>query len=180
MKTLAKWTVEDYHQMIAAGILCDRQVELLDGEIIEMSPEGPPHKFYAETLSDYLRSRLINKALIREAGPITLADSEPEPDIAVIQLPRERYRDRHPSSEDIFWLVEISDSSLTKDLELKRQIYAAAGIPEYWVIDLRGKQLTVFRSPEQGDYSFKREVRQGSLTSLAFPGVEVSVDQLLA
>ena len=111
MKTLASWSVEDYHRMIKAGILGDRRVELLEGEIVEMSPEGPTHAFYGEEIADYLRSCLGEKALVREARPITLSDSEPEPDIAVVKPPRIRYRDRHPGPDDILLLIEISQST---------------------------------------------------------------------
>lgn len=180
MKILAKWTVEDYHQMIEAGILQNRSVELLAGEIVEMSPEGPSHTFYGEELADYLRVRLAGKALIREARPITLADSEPEPDIAVVKSPRERYRFSHPKPDDIFWLIEISDSSLAKDLQIKQRIYALAGIEDYWTLDLRKKQLIVFRSPEETEYLSKQIMSQGTVSPLAFPEVEVSVERLFA
>jgi Uma2 family endonuclease len=180
MKTLAQWTVEDYHRMIAAGILCDRSVELLAGEIVEMAPEGPIHAFYGETLADYLRSCLRNRALVREARPIALVDSEPEPDISVVQLPRERYRDRHPNPDDIFWLIEVSDSSLKKDLETKQPIYAEAGIQEYWVIDLQNRQLIVFRSPHNGEYASKQELRQGDVSPQAFPDIVVGIASLLS
>ncbi|MFN6572592.1 hypothetical protein A6770_03635 [Nostoc minutum NIES-26] len=180
MKTLAKWTIEDYHRMIEAGILCDRQVELLNGEIVELTPEGPSHTFYGEELADYLRSCLTGQALIREARPITLADSEPEPDIAIVKPPRENYRDRHPDPEDIFWVIEVSESSLKKDLELKKQIYATANIQEYWLINLKSKQLIVFRSPTGTDYLSRQDISQGYIAPLTFPTVQVLVERLLA
>jgi Uma2 family endonuclease len=179
MKTLAKWTIEEYHQMIEAGILQNRRVELLAGEIIEMPPEGPLHAFYGEEFADYLRNRLAAKALIREARPITLTNSEPEPDIAVVQPPRDNYRNRHPYPEDIFLVIEVSHSTLAKDLEIKRKTYAQAGIIEYWIIDVQNKQLIVFRYPNNDDYSFKQEIKQGNIAMLAFPEVEVTVDRLL-
>lgn len=166
--------------MIAAGILQNRTCELLAGEIVEMAPEGPSHNFYGEELADYLRSCLSGKALVREARPITLSDSEPEPDIAIVKLPRERYRDRHPAPDDIFWLIKVSDSSLAKDLDLKKQIYASAGIQEYWIVDLQSKKLIVLRNPTEADYSSRQDIVQGVIGPLAFPEVEVSVEQLLA
>jgi len=178
MKILTKWAVEDYHQMIEAGILQNRAVELLAGEIVEMSPEKPSHTFYGEELADYLRVSLTGKALIREARPITLANSEPEPDIAVVKSPRERYRFCHPQPEDIFWLIEISDSTLAKDLQLKSTIYAAAGIEEYWILNLQKKQLIVFRSPQGREYLSQQIITQGTVSPLAFPEVEVSVERL--
>ncbi len=180
MKTLAKWTVDDYHRMIEAGILNNRRVELLEGEILEMTPEGPLHKYYEQELADYLRSCLLGKALIREAAPITLVNSEPEPDISVVKLPRENYRTRHPGVDDIFWVIEVSDSTLTKDLDIKRKMYAAVGIQEYWIIDVKNKLLIVLRLPQNGDYLFKQDICQGNIQPLAFPNINVSVDKLFA
>lgn len=128
METLAKWTVEDYHRMIASGILDDRRVELLAEEIHEMTPEAPIHAFCGGSLADYFRTCLNRQALVREARPITLETSEPEPDIAIVRGSWSDYRERHPGSDDIYLVVEISNSSLTKDLEQKQPIYAAAGI----------------------------------------------------
>jgi len=100
--------------MIAAGILDDRHVELLNGEIVEMTPEGVPHASLSSDAADYLRSLLAGMAKIREAKPVTLPpnDSEPEPDIAIVELPSSIYHAHHPYPENIFWLIEYSDSSL--------------------------------------------------------------------
>ncbi len=87
MKTLAKWSVDDYHRMVEAGILRDRRVELLVGEIVEMSPETPIHYTTAKRGAKYLEQLLSGKADVRLNGPITLSDSEPEPDIAIVRLP---------------------------------------------------------------------------------------------
>ncbi len=176
--TVARWSIEDYHRMIEAGILSDRKVELLDGYILEMSPEGPLHRSTGEQLANYLRQRLSNKAWIREVGPITLQNSEPEPDIAVVELPRSRYRNRHPYPEDIFWLIEISNSTLTKDLTEKKQIYAVAGIPEYWVVAIKNREVYVFRQPVNGDYQYQEKFTTGSLTPLSFPEIAISLDSL--
>lgn len=116
----AKWTIEDYHRMIAAGILANRQVELLNGEIIEMAPEGTPHAAYSQEAGDYLRSILGHRAKVREAKPITLLNSasEPEPDIAIVAPhPIEVYLQHHSYPDAIFWLIEFSDSMLLLELE---------------------------------------------------------------
>lgn len=155
MLTRIKWSIEDYHRMIAAGILDDRQVELLAGEIVEIIPEGPLHASRIRKVANYLRSLLNGVVLVSEAHLVTLFDSEPEPDIAIVQLPESQYDDRHPNFEDIYWLIEISDSSVTKDLEEKKKTYAAASINEYWVINLNSNLLTVFRQPQAGEYTFK-------------------------
>jgi Uma2 family endonuclease len=180
MITLAKWSVEDYHRMIAAGILRDRRVELLAGDIVEMSPEGPLHASRIRKVANYLRSLLGDLALVSEAHPITLSESEPEPDVAIVRLPESRYDERHPGSEDIFWLIEIADTTLAKDLKQKKQSYAAAGIEEYWVMDVNANLLTVFRQPQKTDYTIKQEMRQGELAPLAFPNIVVSVNRLFS
>lgn len=179
MKSLVKWTVDDYHKMIEAGILCDRRVELLEGDIVEMSPEGPLHYFLSDEGADYLKELLKGKAEVRLDGPITLANSEPEPDIVVVKPPKSRYRDRHPRADDIFWIIEVSNSTLLKDLNEKKQVYAAAEIQEYWVLDLQKEKLIVFRQPEGSEYLVKIEVTQGTICPLAFSNVEVSVTKLL-
>ena len=134
----AKWTTDEYHSMVAAGILCDRQVELLKGEIIEMSPEREPHAYCSDEAGEYLSRVLGDRAKIRHAKPITLPNnSEPEPDIAIVQRRGREYREHHPYPENVLWLIEYANSSLEKDLEIKPKIYAEAGIPEYWVVNLK-------------------------------------------
>jgi Uma2 family endonuclease len=178
MKTLAKCSLEDYHQMIEAGILRDRRWELLDGKIFEMSPETPLHYTTAKRGVKYLEDLLSSKADVRFNGPITLSDSEPEPDIAIVRLPESSYNDRHPGSQDIFWIIEIAKTSLKKDLEIKLAIYATAGIEEYWVLDLATKQVIVFRNPQGSQYLEEFRVVQGATTPLAFPDILVSVERL--
>ncbi|MEB3212551.1 MAG: Uma2 family endonuclease [Leptolyngbyaceae bacterium] len=180
MKTLAKWSVEDYHHMIEAGILHGRSVELLAGEIVEMSPETPIHYTTAKRGAKYLEELLSDKADVRFNGPITLADSEPEPDIAVVRLPESAYNDRHPNPQDIFWIVEVAKTSLKKDVEVKAAIYAMAAIQEYWVLDLSAKQISVFRNPQGDKYIEKYAIAEGTITSLTFPDVVVSVKRLLS
>jgi Uma2 family endonuclease len=108
--TIAKWTIEQYHKLVNAGMLTDRRVELLAGDIVEMSPEGMPHAVYCGDAADYLKQLLGNRVKVREAHPITLPNnSEPEPDIAVVMPSPSRYLDHHPYPEDIFWLVEYAD-----------------------------------------------------------------------
>ncbi|WP_427156999.1 Uma2 family endonuclease [Aliinostoc sp. HNIBRCY26] len=179
MKTLAKWSVDDYHRMIAAGILCDRRVELLAGEIVEMSPETPIHYNSAKRGAKYLEELLIGLADVRFNGPITLSDSEPEPDIAIVRSPESAYNERHPQPQDIFWVIEVAKTSLKKDLELKSAIYAHANIPEYWVLNLSTKQIIVFREPQNGHYTSVKTIAEGNITPLAFSDIQVSVARLV-
>jgi Uma2 family endonuclease len=179
--TTMKWTIEDYHRLIEAGILDDRHVELINGEIVEMVPEGIPHAGLGNAGGNYLRSLLGDRAIIREGHPVTLPnDSEPEPDLAIVQpLTKVYCSDHHPYVENIFWLVEYSESSLLKDTELKRKAYAAAGIREYWVVNLKNRELIVYRDPVQGDYQSEVRLTDGDIYPLAFPTIAVSVKYLL-
>lgn len=178
--TLAKWTVEDYHQMIDAGILAERRLELIAGKIVEMTPEKPLHRRVTVKLADYLREKLRGRAVIFEAHPITLFDSEPEPDITLVQLPLERYDARHPYPEDIYLLIEISDTTLKNDLETKQKIYAFAGIQEYWVVDIQGSQIKVFRQPEENRYLKEFNFSQGEIVPTAFPDVAIESERILS
>jgi Uma2 family endonuclease len=177
----AKWSLQDYHQMIETGLLDERQVELICGEIIEMSPEGAPHSAYCSEIGEYLRRVLGSRAKIREAHPITLPDnSEPEPDIAVVKNRSTLYRDQHPQPEDIFWLIEVANSTLAKDLGIKKDTYAQAGIEEYWVLNLQDLVLVVFSDLTDSAYRSTTSFTNGIITPLAFPDISIDVQQLLA
>jgi Uma2 family endonuclease len=143
-----------------------------------MAPEGPLHSYTNRTSVDYLRKMLHNLALVIESHPITLSTSEPEPDIAIVRSPQERYQERHPQADDIFWLVEIANSIQAYDLNDKKQIYAQAGIPEYWVADLTKRQLWVFRTPNNGDYCLQQTYSGGIIHSQAFPAIKLSVSEM--
>ena len=175
----AKWSIEDYHCMIAANILKNRHVELLDGEIIQMSPEGPLHRKTTDSVADYLRSLFPGRAKIYEAHPVTLPDSEPEPDIAIVKLPTSLYDTRHPEPQDIYLLIEIADTTLNIDLERKQFTYARASIREYWVVNVDAQQLIVFRQPSGGRYQIRQTLEAGTLYPLAFPEIEVSAKKII-
>ncbi|MEO1093520.1 MAG: Uma2 family endonuclease [Cyanobacteria bacterium J06638_28] len=180
MATLAKWSVADYHGMVEAGILQERRVELLAGDVVEMSPETPLHYATAKRGARYLEALLQDKADVRFNGPITLADSEPEPDIAIVHLPETNYLKRHPLPQDIFWIIEVANTSLKKDLEVKPAIYATASIPEYWVINLVTPGITVFRHPQADHYTEEQHYEAGAIQPLAFADIAVSVNRLIA
>jgi Uma2 family endonuclease len=166
--------------MIEAGILAGRAVELLHGEIVDMPPEGEPHACYSSLGAEYLRGLLTNLAVIREAKPITLPnqDSEPQPDLAIVQPPLGRYLDHHPTVAEIFWVVEYSQATLSKDLGEKKATYAAAGIPEYWVVNLQERKLHVFRQPNGQTYQTETTNRDGVVVPLAFPAISVDLQRL--
>ena len=180
MTASVKWSIDEYHLMIKSGVLNNRSVELLEGEIIEVSPESPLHRFTNDSIAEYLRKQLQGRAKVFEAHPITLDNSEPEPDISIVRLPNTNYLDRHPYSEDIYWSIEVSSTTLQDDLNLKKKIYAKAGINEYWVVDLKNTKLIVFREPSGNDYKIKDTFNRGVIAPLAFPNIEMFVDNLLA
>jgi Uma2 family endonuclease len=179
--TTAKWTLDDYHRMIETGILDGRPVELLNGEIIEMSPEGESHASASAEAGEYLMRLLGERAQVRQAKPITLptVSSEPEPDLAIVARLGREYRHHHPYPENVFWVVEYSNTSLSKDLDEKKQLYAVASIQEYWVVNLQDMTVIVFRHPVNGTYQCEQTLRQGGIIPLVFPDLTVSVNQLL-
>ena len=175
----AKWTTEEYHRMIAAGVLRDRKVELLKGEIVEMPPEGEPHAYCSDKAGEYPKL-LSERAKIRHAKLITLPNnSEPEPDLVIVERLGREYREHHPYPENIFWLIEYANTSLEKDLDIKNKIYAEAGIPEYWVVNLKQLHLVVFREPLDGDYATKFTLSTGTIQPLVFPDIAVAIKNIL-
>jgi len=177
--TTYKWSVEEYHLMIESGLLTDKSVELLNGEIIEMSPEREEHSYTNDDVAELLRNKLKGLAKIRESHPITLDNSEPEPDIAVVRLPKTIYTQHHPYSQDIYWLIEISNKTLSKDLTEKVITYAGNSIPEYWVIDLVNKKLIIHTNPQGDKYAQVKEYSSGIVSPIAFPQITIALNQLL-
>jgi Uma2 family endonuclease len=177
--TTAKWTIEEYHRLVETGILADRRVELLAGIIVEMPPDGIPHAVYCTESATYFRNLLGDRAKVREGHPITLPnDSEPEPDIAIVRTPNRQYLTHHPYPADIFWLIEYADSTLRKDLNEKKRVYAAAGIQEYWVVNLQASELVVFRDLKIDTYRAETILTTGNMSPLSFPDVQIDVSKL--
>ncbi len=134
--------------MIQLGILTDDDpVELLEGWLIYKTPKNPPHRIATKLTRDALDRILPSGWYVDSQEPITLEDSEPEPDVIVVQGKTRDYVDRHPSAQDIALIVEISDSTLERDRTLKQRLYARAGIPVYWILDLRESTIEVYSQP---------------------------------
>ena len=174
-----KWSIDKWHELVDSGVLEGQKVELLEADIVEMSPEGVEHSFTNESIVIYLRNKLSRLAHVRESHPITLDNSEPEPDIAIVRLPLTIYRTHHPYAEDIYWLIEVSQRTLKKDLEQKVTTYARNGISEYWVIDLKNKKLIIHTQPSKDKYLQIVEYQSGTVTPQAFADIEIAVDKLL-
>ena len=166
----------EYDALVHAGAFEDERVELLYGVIVPMAPQDPAHSEPVTLVHEALMIALLGRARVRVQCPFAASDdSEPEPDVAVV-APRS-YRDEHPSSA---WLiVEVANSSHKRD-RLKADLYAAANIPEYWLVDVPRRVVEVRTSPEGGLYTGLRTARLGeSITLVAFPDVSLPVSDIL-
>ena len=185
MRTETKklFTVDDYYKMVDAGILTeDDRVELIEGEIIQMSSMGSPHAAVITHVNDVFVPLFQGKALLRPQLPLRLNEfNEPEPDIVLLEPRRDFYSSGHPGPADVFLVIEIADSSLRYDRGVKLPIYAATRVPEVWIADLQGAELLVFRDPSRRRYTTHLKFRRGeSVSCLAFPDIRIAVDDLLA
>lgn len=158
--------------MIETGILTENdRVELLDGWILEVSPIGPPHATCVALVVAGLREALSTGWHVWQQSPITLRMSEPEPDILIARGHIRDYVTRHPSGSDIALVVEVADSSLEFDRNLKRLLYAAAGIPEYWIVNLIDRKLETYRNPlAGGDYQRPEVVDEDGTVPFSIEG----------
>ena len=147
-------TVDDFANMCAAGILtADDRVELIDGELVEMPPMGPEHAGIVNELANVLPARLGETASLRVQSSVQLTRyTQPEPDLAVVGRDPRLYLQRHPQPSDILIAIEVADSSLSYDREEKMPRYAAAGVPEAWLVDVKAKTITVYTEPRAAGY----------------------------
>ncbi len=172
----------DYYRMAETGIIGpEDRVELLDGEIYQMSPIGSPHSGIVGKLDRLFQSRIGARAICRVQQPLILDDrSEPEPDFVVARSRADEYCDEHPRPADVLLLVEVSDTSSRLDLGRKRALYARAGIAEYWVLDLVRRTAVVNRDPRGDVYASVQEYGAADkIAPLAFPDIEVALKPLL-
>ncbi len=177
-----KFTVEQYHQMAASGILTERdRVELIEGEIVQMSPTGRKHAVCVDRLNRVFVQTLPEAVTLRVQSCVRLSDnSEPEPDFAVLQGQPGDYLVGHPRPKDVIALVEVSDSTIQYDRETKAPLYAREGIQELWIVDLNELAIEVYRSPSSTIYQNLQTFQRGeSLAFQAFPDMLFEVERLL-
>jgi hypothetical protein len=171
-------TVDQYHQMIQAAILSENdRVELLDGWIVPKMPHDPTHDGAIDKSHDAILDVLPPGWRIRTQEAITTADSEPEPDLAVVPRPADRFVRRHPTPADIALLIEISDSTLDFDRNSKGPSYARAGMVIYWIVNLVNRQVEVYTDPTGPDaaprYRNRQDYPLGESVPVVINGVEV-------
>lgn len=176
-------TVADYHRMGEAGILGEQdRVELLEGQLIAMSPIGPRHAFVVDMLNHLLGQVIRGRAWLRCQQPVTLDDgSEPQPDVVLVPTPAPGFPKAHPRPEEVLLLCEVADSSRGFDLGAKRAIYAGAGIREFWLVDLIEDCVIVCRDPANGGYLTERRIEpSGMLEVEALLGVAIPAAPLFS
>jgi Uma2 family endonuclease len=176
------FTVDDYYRMAEAGILKpEDRVELIEGEIVEMSPIGNRHAGCVNRATDLFTFLFRGKAIVTVQNPARLNKyNEPQPDLILAKPRADYYASKHPTGEDIFLMVEIADTTLRKDRNIKLPIYARLGVPEVWIGDLQHDQLLVFRDAEGGSYKTSLTLHRGESVSVAaFPKISFKVEDLL-
>lgn len=176
------FTVEEYYRMAETGILtAEDRVELVNGEIIAMSPVGPKHASIVNRLTRLLNRLLAERAILSVQNPIHLNQySEPEPDLALLQERGDFYENAHPEPEDVLLVIEIADSSIEYDSAVKAKLYAQAGIAELWIIDVSARVITFYSQPSADGYA-QKDVKSDEDTMViqAFPDIELSVREIL-
>lgn len=175
--TPKRFTIDEYHRLIELGFLTEgARIELIRGELIQMTAKGTPHTVCSSILCRQLDRLLGDRVVIRGQDPITLANnSEPEPDVVIARGRDEDYLAHHPYAEDILLVIEISDSTLSYDQTTKLKLYAEAGILDYWIVNLNARQLERYNQPyqnAQGEFNYLSKQISLPNQSVAIPGFE--------
>jgi Uma2 family endonuclease len=177
------FTVDEYHRMAQAGILReDDRLELIDGEIIQMSPIGYRHAVCVNRTTTLFIEAFGRRAVVGPGNPLRLsAWTEPQPDLVVFKQRTDFYAKKRPQTADVLLVVEVSDTTLSYDRKTKLPQYAAAGISEVWIGDLKNNLLHVYRDPVGNTYQTVLVLHPGeSVSTLSFPETEFRVDELLS
>ena len=171
---LRRFSVPEYHKMIESGILGpDDRVELLEGWIVNKKSQNPPHRSSISRVIRQLAKVLPIDWTMSVQGPITLTDSEPEPDITLARGAEEIYDDRHPEPDDIGVLIEVGDSSVLSDRRYKGKLYAKEKVAEFWLIDLVTRKIEVYTKPRGGKYQKFVAYSEKQTVPLILDGVKV-------
>ena len=177
-----KFTVDEYYRMADAGILGERErVELIDGDVVTMSPIGPRHSACVDRANQVLVLTVGPHAVVRPGNPVRLDQfNEPQPDLTLLRPKPDFYASGHPGPDDVLLVVEIADSSLRYDRDVKARLYAEWGVAEYWLVDLKANVLWVYSSPDGGTYQrVERRDRGQSIAPQRLPACVVPVDAFM-
>ena len=160
--------VDEYYRMAEVGILTEHdQVELIHGEIIKKSPIGSKHAAVVDRINNLLKMHLSDQLIIRVQNPVKINDlNEPEPDISLLRFKDDYYAEKHPEPKDILLVIEVSDTTFSYDKEVKLPLYAAAGIPEFWLINIDKQEIEVHRNPADDVYKNISLHRKGDTLDL--------------
>ena len=177
-----RFTVDDYHRMAETGILReDSRVELIEGEIVDMSPIGRKHQACVDRLAARLIRNLGEKAIVRVQGGVRLSQfSEPQPDLALLGWHDDYYAGADAGPEDVLLIVEVAETTLSYDRRRKVPLYARVGIPEVWLVDLSGERLTIYHEAGTRGYGPVFDVQgDARLNPQAFPEFLLTANQVL-
>ncbi|OCQ90722.1 hypothetical protein BCD67_03115 [Oscillatoriales cyanobacterium USR001] len=180
--TRKKFTVEEYHKLGEVGILgLDDRTELIDGDIIFMSPMGTRHASCIDRLLEIFFLGLGKRATITSQTPIRLNGRlEPQPDLSILKRREGSYRESPPQSQDIYLLIEVADTTIDNDRNVKSVLYGKAGIIELWIVDIEADLIEVYRNPSINGYESVQQFRRGeSISPIAFPDLVIGVDAIL-
>ncbi len=167
--------------MAETGILTeDDRVELINGEIIAMSPINSPHASVVDRISNFLKEEIGKSVIVRVQSPLLLSDlSEPEPDVMLLKPKDDFYASAHPQPEDVYLLIEVADSSVRIDREVKLPVYAATGVPEVWIVNLSDRQVEVYRTLINKQYQTKEVAKGNEVIMVAHFNLSVAAHDLL-
>lgn len=177
-----RFTREEYRRLLEAGVIQeDERVELIEGTVVEMSPIGSQHAAVVKKLNALFHQALEGGALVGVQDPIKLSPfSEPQPDLVLLRRRSDFYAQDHPGPEDILLLVEVAEASLAYDRQVKLPLYAQAGIPEVWLVNIGERKVEVYRHPSGESYLEVRELGpKDVLSPMAFPQVSFEVEETL-
>ncbi|MDQ3249537.1 MAG: Uma2 family endonuclease [Chloroflexota bacterium] len=179
--TRRRFSVADYYRMLESGILTEEdRVELIDGEIVEMSPINSIHAANVDRLNFLLFRQIEDKAIVRIQNPVHLDDyNEPQPDLALVRWRDDFYEQSHPTAADVLVAIEVANTSLLYDRKKKLPLYAQAGIPEVWLVNVGGQTIEQYWQPVNGYYTRNQVMHRGAmLTAQTIPDLQLPVDQI--
>lgn len=180
--TRHRFTVAEFLRMAEVGLLAeDDRVELIHGEVVEMSPINVAHASTVSRLLSVLSRMFGNDVILSVQNPLQLDDETlPQPDVALLRPQADFYSKEHPKPEDVLLLIEVSDTTARYDHRVKSVLYGAAGVPEYWIVNLPARQIEVFRVPQNSGYRMTIRYAPGEhLSPLAFPDILLNVDDII-